>query len=194
MSENKQVAFRRIHGRIVPIKVKSSDDKRRRNFGIGAVGVGAAVSAAGGYAETLIKREAGRAESLFKKSPFSANRIKTRNFIFKAGDPDLIHFARREAGSAKVLGIGKKAGRKAAALRRIAPHIKTAGIWAGASLIGSGLARIFESKNEDNLTGTFKELGFTAATAAALYGAGDKELVVRTGRALAKILSKGKIK
>lgn len=193
MEDNKQIAFRRIRGRIVPIKIKNKEDIKRRNFGIGVTALGGAVAIAGSRAEKSMKSAAGFAESIFKKAPISANRIKTRPFLFRPG-PDLFHFSRREGAAAKVLGIGAKAGKRAKLLRSIAPHIKTVGIWTAASLMGSGLSRVFEAKGEDNSKAVIKELGFAAASAAALYGGGDYAIRAKAGRMLARILSKGKVK
>ena len=188
-----QLAFRRIRGRIVPIKMKNAEDRKRRNFGIGVTALGGAIAAGGSRAERAMKAAAGSAESIAKKSIFSAKRIRERSFLFRPG-PDLFNVARREHGAMKALGIGRKAGVKAKALRKLAPHMKTAAVWTAASLMGSGLARVFEAKDEGNVKGTIKELGFTAASAAAIYGSGDFAIRAKAGRALARILSKGKIK
>jgi len=193
MAENK-VIYRRVKGRIVPIKVKSSADKRRRNFGIGSIAAGLGISGIATRTSHNMKRAAGRAESIAKKSIFSSKNVRTRNFLFKAGDPTLFHHARRAGAANKILGIGVKAGKRAKKLRMLAPHMKSFGILAGSSLIGSGLGRVFEGRDESDVTGTIKELGFTAATGAALYGSGDKAIRAKAGRALARILSKGKIK
>ena len=192
--EETRTIYRRIKGRIVPIKIKSRDDKRRRNFGLGSIAAGLGLSAAGARASNRMKREAGRAERIAKKSIFSSKNVRKRNFLFKAGDPTLFHHARRAGAANKILGIGVKAGKRAKRLRSLAPHMKSLGILAGSSLIGSGLGRVFEGRNESDVTGTIKELGFTAATGAALYGSGDKAVRAKAGRALARIISRGKIK
>lgn len=191
--ENQQVTFRRIGGRIVPIRLKTKDDKRRRNFGIGAVVAGVGVSAAGTRASYKVQEKAGKFSSMAAEAKIRAKWVSRRPLIYATTDP-LFGWAAKNRARNKLLKIGRQAAKKAKFYRAAAPHFKTVGIWTGASLIGSGLARIFEAKDEDNLTGTFKELGFTAATAAALYGGGDKAIRAKVGYALAKILSKGKIK
>ena len=191
--ENNQVTFRRIHGRIVPIKIKTDAQRKRRNFGIGAV-VAGGISSAGATKLSYFTQVKGQElMSMAGAARARAKWVARKPIMYATIDP-LMHWAVKERAAKRFLKIAKIAGRKGRLLKRIAPHIKTAGIWIGASLIGSGLARIFEDKNEPNLKGTMKELGFTAATAAALYGSGDMAVTVKAGRALAKILSRGKIK
>ena len=191
--DHKQVTFRRIRGRIVPIKIKNAEDRKRRNFGVGVTALGGGISIAGSRLEKSFKAAAGRAESLAKKSVLSAKRIRTRNFLFRLG-PDLFSYARRESAAMKAIVIGRKASGKAKIFRKMAPHMKTVGIWTAASLMGSGLSRIYEARDESDTKGTIKELGFTAASGLALYGGGNYAIRAKAGRALARILSKGKIK
>lgn len=198
MAENKQIVFRRVHGRVIPIKVRKPDESARKKFGAATVAVGLALPAGTTRLSYFMREKAGQYATRAEKLKMKAKWMARSPTISKYDPSPLFNYSRileRRAKNAKILaGYARILGKKAKRLKSAAPLIKTGGIWLGASLIGSGLARMYEEKDEPELQGTLKEIGFTAASAAAIYGSGDAALRKKAGLFLAKILSKGKIK
>jgi len=154
----KDVIFRRIRGRIVPIRVKGR--KKEISEGLGLTGLGAGVAVAGGVfarsQKALAKRRirvAQRAESVLRKGDIpSFKRVGKLNV---GNSPNIIVARRLRKGARQSLFKAKIS--------------KLGALIFGASLIGSGVSRLFgkDRVGQDALT---SEVGKETLTGLAAVG------------------------
>lgn len=152
MSNLKQngVIFRRVRGRIVPIRLNKEQKKRlgEAGKGTGLVVAGAGVAAAAGAAYRSILRST---------TKMSARAMKSAEFSGRAipGGTQLSFGAFRKASRASELAM-KLSGR-ASRIASIAQPLRKGGIFAGSILIGIGaskLARAIAGEKNEKLEAT----------------------------------------
>lgn len=169
MSKNNSVAFRRIKGRIVPIKLNSGQKDMAKGAGIAAAG--AAVSIAGGRIFTKLTNKA--IDSALKGI---AIREQIPKMTFKTSRQltfdDLI--ARNSLARAdKAKAIAKRFAKAAQVVRKASPYV-------GAGLIGFGAVKFLEGLNKGKKKkmnpDVANALGVAASTAAAYASQNSEKL------------------
>ena len=154
---NKNITFRRIRGRIIPIKVK----KKELAEGAGLAGLGVAVSVGSGAAYRGINRFAtSRSSRAFRSLERLDKPLKQH---------DLFGIAARVRGTEKVYSKTDKLFRAGRIVGRFAAPTRIGGQLIGATIIGSGVSKIYESINKGKKDGA--AVGSSAALAAFLLGA-----------------------
>lgn len=142
MSEKKgSIVFRRIRGRIVPVRVKDTSEAAK---GVAMVGIGSAIAGAGGRAH---RRLGDYAEKLAKKG-----------FQQQAAGVS----AARKATAKGTSKAGLKALKKSRAIFKIAPKIAMITRPFGISVAALGAVKAYQSLSKDR--------GEVGTTAAALTG------------------------
>jgi hypothetical protein len=123
MKNDQKVTFRRIRGRIVPIKLKDAASDRNIQKGAGLMAAGVGVTVGAGAAAGALVKEAG------------ARRIRA-NDLFRIGG-GMVKSINRRAASLRAESIQLRAARK--------PILGIGGLIGGA-LIGTGAAYLMNSK------------------------------------------------
>lgn len=178
MAEKKKVVFRRIRGRIIPIRVREIQ-KGKREVALGS-GVAAGSAIVGGLAVRRINKEERKIKRAARAAGKNIRNVKFRDQVGKAG----------KTGS-KII----RAARKNLFKRRFTIGLTALGTTVGALLVETGAGRIAENRNkEPRIKTQFKEnvsaIG-TAAASSILFGgvAGGKRGAFA---ALQKAVKRGK--
>lgn len=197
MPKEQEVIFRRIRGRIIPIKVnkrhgnvkkqikRSPKKTKKRGFSIaGSIAGGALASLFGGSAFAEFGTEAQRARDVSKAAFKQAQRIKVNPRAFE--------------GQAK--GLFRQAAfqrKRSASLFKQRNIVAGGALGAGAFLFARGIRELAESKKGERLTLSQEAAADLAATAAITLGsieAGAKLRIPKKKAAslLLKIFRKGR--
>lgn len=135
MKENKQIAFRRIRGRVVPIKIKNENDLAK---GMAAGVAGVAVTVAG--AKIYKRAVAASAKAAFKG--FSALEKAT----LRTGQLSFDDLAKAE----KIKKLSSDSFRAAHKLASLSGIIKKVSPVIGAGLVGYGALKVVASLDDDH--------------------------------------------
>lgn len=145
MADNKQVVFRRINGRVVPIKVKK-DQTSGAAAGAALAAAGIGVSASSGKAYRAVNRVA-TAKSV--KAMGTLERIQTMSFR-KTGQRQLSFDSLVRKRRAKELAYkGLKAGQR---IGRFAAPLRIGGQIVGAAMVGAGVSKFLDSIKDNSMT------------------------------------------
>lgn len=164
MADNKGVKFVRIHGRVIPIKVKVDPKKQKRDLilGAGYVAAGVATEIAAGKIAAASIRSAAKFENSARGF---VNAYKLKRTAAIGGEQLAFKFAQ---------GAAKNASRSMLhSLRAIKSYrfLKTVGIGLGSTLTTLGLLKLYEgaTKKEPDMKTTL-----AAGTTATFSGAAAK--------------------
>lgn len=173
--ENRKVAFRKVRGRIIPIKLTN---QQRRDVAQGAAGVGAGVGVGVG-AGAAYRSVVRRSSSMATKAWFRNEAIQKRY-----GNPagDLFAYAKNQKRKADAQRIFDMQSRRAKNLAKLAPAFRIGGQLASSLLIGAGVAKIYSGLSDRQpspestaavgsaasltafLTGSYRGAGFRQST------------------------------
>ena len=171
--KKQKITFRRIRGRIVPIKVKDSTTQKATGISIAALG--AAVGLGAGVAQRKAKKTASR----FRVASFRARGLAERA-LTQPGRGQLDFFS-SEAGkvrSARLLGRAKKLRTRAKAITKFGINVRSLGIGLGGSFLATGIEQALDKplKTKDISKEVVKDfsinLAAIGATAAFVLGRG----------------------
>jgi hypothetical protein len=182
--ENKDVVFRRIRGRVVPIRVNrsrssGSDSAGRRSIGAALVGSGFVAAAAGGEIQKKFQTEAAkmrthsfRARGLMELLTSGARHSdKGRPFKKSASD---FTFKNERKRLERLIKINRKAKRKSKRLIQGAKKTRIAAVGISGALLGTGIERLVGDRQETEAGKIAVDLaaqaGGVALTAAFLLG------------------------
>lgn len=161
--KERKVIFRRIRGRIVPIRVKKDAKKRDFLGGAALVGAGAGIGFAGGRGSRKILRKA--TEQLTRgRRAFQQTQVAR----FKMIDPDV---------AAAFSTVGVKAVGKTTKFTHFARATRIGATLAGAGLIATGVQKLFEDKTIEKQF--VSNVAGQAAATAFVFGAGGKLALLR---------------
>lgn len=148
------VTFRRIRGRIVPIRKKKKDMPK----GAGTIGAGVAVAASGGLlyrgAVKAAEKQMEKAARVFSFAPKAPKGVQmTFDDLLKSD------IAKKQA---------TKFMTRASLLERATPHIRRASTLAGGTLIGVGASQVVKSMTDDSNDPKADAIGVAAGTLATI--------------------------
>ena len=194
-NKNSNIVFRRIRGRIIPIR----KNKESKAPAIASVASGVAIGAASGKLETEVRRGIGKFTTASEKLTHASDVISKKAVkIFYDGPEQLDMFdadkyaRRRFKAQSKAYGYAKKGvnyKRAANILSKVRPNIKGGGILFAGSLISGGVAALVSEKNDSKTEEVLKNFGAAAATGAFLLGTGKFGVGLKASRILKKIKS-----
>lgn len=184
MSEKKpDVVFRRINGRVVPIKRKKGD-RPNLKYGVAATITGGGIAAGAGRLEARMRVAEGRMKTkAYKQKVKSKQLFRRTDNLYKVGEQtelfglksDLTTKRRRQA--ARLFISSKKLSAKAHILGIFRKRVKGASVIAGGALLAGGISSLIPRDQHD--TGTDEIIRGAAGSAAAglfLAGTGSKNL------------------
>lgn len=165
MKQDRGIVFRRVRGRIVPIRLRK-EDKQNLSRGASLVAAGTAVGAAAGKVYRMVN-SAATARS--KKGMSAMDRAHT--YKFRPGNQRQLTFTglARQQKAQSLAMKSLKAGRR---IGRLAAPIRLGGRFASAALIGVGAAKMYEGARREKLsTEKAAAIGGAAGIGAFLTGA-----------------------
>lgn len=157
--------FRRIHGRIVPIK-DANERSKQRVKGAAEIVAGAAAAGGAGVGTAVMVKKAQK----FALEAKNDYRVAQSNLRAAFGSP-FLRVMKKGGKNDITAAIGKRLISKK--MFRARNPILHAGAAVSALLIGAGVTKVAESFNKKNDKATHKAIGSVAGTAAAVatYGA-----------------------
>lgn len=208
MGKDQDIVFRRINGRIVPIKQakksgaiprakkqsKSESQKAQRNAGIFGLGSGVGSGLLGGYLTKKAERQsakAARAAGKATKLAFKANQIGSVG--------EQLDLFKRQASRQRAENLLKRANRlriRSKFFEKAASKTRLGALTIGGSLIGAGIENIIESSDAKKNPGAefAKDVGVNLASgavaAAFILGTGKKINPKKGLSALSEIVKK----
>jgi len=165
MKQNQPVVFRRVRGRIVPIRAKSQNSGKAAQ-GLAYIGAGLATGAAAGSAYRAINRLATATSSRSWKSLEKADKIS-----FKArgtGQLDLEAYGRSVARKERVRKTAMQGLQKARRIQAVTPSFRLGGVFLASTLIGVGAAKLYEAGRGQKVT-TEETTAVSGAIASAAF-------------------------
>lgn len=182
---NQQVAFRRIHGRVVPIRLNKSQSEQLKGAAIAGAGIGLA-SGSG---------------ALYRKAIWAGTKASVRAFdtlhkvkSFRSAQPSLFGYARKlemEKKAAELFRTGVK-------LQKYGTIARKVGTFGGAGLVAYGVHRALKARGDEHpgakalVAGAALPVANEAFKAGALGRAGLKDLAFKSFNFLKTHVSKVK--
>lgn len=193
MEKGQIVGFRKIKGKIVPIRRKKGD--RKKAAGAAAIVAGSAIAASGGKAETALRTARGKFTTGFEKNFFAADRLRAAHRIREAMPGQQMKLFR--AKGFDVLGAAAKFDDRGARFKKAAdlitkslPQIKRASKFAGGALVAAGISSLLDDPKDSASESIIKNAGAAIAGAAFIAGSGRLGLTPKALRALKTLRGK----
>jgi len=157
--QSKNVAFRKVNGRIVPIKLRKLSQSGTSEIVKGAAiaATGAAVAAGAGFGYKKINQASTR---MAFRAFNAADRITSRAY-----GPLQSTFA-SALRKQKAVELAGKLSKKAAAIGSLAPGLRRTGMVGGSLLIGLGAAKVSAAVTKEKNENLNRTVGAAAALAA----------------------------
>lgn len=163
------IKFRRIHGRIVPIKMTQHQQRQGlQGTGLAAAGIGIAAGAGKIYraANQFASSKSARAFRSLERLDRARFKLTPQGSLF--GPPA------REKGTKKVLELTGKMFKASNRISQFAPALRLGSIAAGSALIGAGAAKLYKAsgqKSSKTNKAQSAAIGTAVGTGAFLTGA-----------------------
>lgn len=145
--ERRNVVFRRIRGRIVPIRIKPGDKNRKQvRLGAGLIAAGTVVSATGGAVALGFSKRSIKAQ----QSAFRFQKL-ARKASQRAQSGQQLNMFRQVTNLGRVktlLGRSRKAKKASSILTKFAARTKGAALLGGATLLGTGIQSILNATDK----------------------------------------------
>lgn len=186
------VRFIRKNGRIIPIRQKKIGELRREGSkGNKLIAAGAAVTVGSGYVAGKLFKSAEKTSAFIEKSVDAAADLMVKTKKSKKTGKRIPKGQLSFSGF-QIEQAAKKVPRYKAKIFAASKMVKYGGLGLGGILLASGFDRVFDSAAK-------RDLGVGGEVASGFAGIAGVELLRRgfsigTGKKLAKILSRGKIK
>lgn len=159
MAENKNIAFRKIRGRIVPIRMNKETKLRVKDGAVGALlaGAGAAAASVSGAVHKGILKVS---TSMSARAMRSLERAGGRAVPF--GQLSLKGFQKSDRAASLALKLSERAAK----ISTVATPLRKVGQFTGAVLLGLGASKVARAVNEEKNETLESTIGLAASTLA----------------------------